>query len=254
MLDEQLLDDSDAIATADSGDMLVSLATAGAQVRAALGRYTPSSRLGEDGRPRSVLVAALGGSATIGEVVAALAGPASPVPVVLRRGGPLPGWVGPMDLVVSVSMSGRAPEPLRVAAEAARRGTRMLTVAAEDSPLADVTRRGRGTVLGVAGGDGAQRIRLGTRTGLWSLLTPVVLACNQVGLLDVGVADLEATADRLDEEAEACRPASPVFVNPAKQLAAELDGDVPVVLSEGEAARAASARVVTMLSRTARTV
>ena len=35
---------------------------------------------------------------------------------------PLPGWVGPLDLVVAVSLSGRARGPLAVAAEAARRG------------------------------------------------------------------------------------------------------------------------------------
>ena len=67
-----------------------------------------------------------------------LAGSASPVPVSVRRGLPLPGWVGPLDLVVAVSMSGRAPGPVGLAAEAARRGCRLLTVGMPDSPLAEV--------------------------------------------------------------------------------------------------------------------
>ena len=252
MIDEQLLDDPDALAAADSGDSLLGLASAGAQVRAALGSPGALERLAEDGRPRTVLVAGLGGSAVVGEVVAALAGPGSAVPVLLRRGGPLPGWVGPLDLVVAVSLSGRAPEPLTIAAEAARRGARLLSVSLEGSPLADVTARGRGTVLPVQDPRAPGRARLGTRTGLWSLLTPILLACSAVDVIRLEPGELDAAADRLDAEAEACRPSSESFVNPAKVLAVELDGTVPVVLGEGEAAAAAAARVSSMLARTAR--
>lgn len=252
MIDEAVLDDADALAEVDREGSLRVLATAGAQVRAALGQEHDLGRVQEDGRPRSVLVAGLGGSAVVGDVVAALAGSGSPVPVQRRRGGPLPGWVGPLDLVVAVSLSGRAPEPLLIAAEAARRGARLVSVCREGSPLADVTARARGTVLhvprtGVPGVPAA-----GSRTGLWSLLTPVLLACGAADVLDVGDGDLAAVADRLDTEAEACRPASPGFVNPAKLLALELDGSVPVVLSDGDAADAAASRAVSMLARTAR--
>jgi len=81
-------------------------------------------------RPRSVLVASLGGSAVVADVLELLAEPGSPVPVSVRRNLPLPGWVGPLDLVVAVSLSGRASGPLAVAAEAARRGASILTVGA----------------------------------------------------------------------------------------------------------------------------
>lgn len=252
MIDERVLDDPAALAAADSADTLRGLASAGAQVRAALGNPGPMSRLADDGRPRTVLVAGLGGSAVVGEVVAALAGPGSAVPVLLRRGGPLPGWVGPLDLVIAVSMSGRAPEPLVIAAEAARRGARLLSVSLAGSPLEAVTAQGRGTVLTVQDPAVPGRARLGTRTGLWSLLTPILLACAVVDVVRLDDGELEAAADRLDREAEACRPSSESFVNPAKILAVELDGTVPVVLSEGEAAAAASARVSSMLARTAR--
>ena len=66
----------------------------------------------------------------VGDLLAALAGPGSPVPVFPVHSATLPGWVGPLDLVVAVSMSGRAHGPLAVAAEAARRGCRLLTVGA----------------------------------------------------------------------------------------------------------------------------
>lgn len=252
MIDESLLDDADALAEVDREGSLRVLATAGAQVRAALSQEHDLRRVAEDGRPRSVLVAGLGGSAVVGEVVAALAGAGSSVPVQRRRGGPLPGWVGPLDLVVSVSLSGRAPEPLQIASEAARRGARLVSVCREGSPLAEVTQRARGTVLAVPR-TGVPGVPVpGSRTGLWSLLAPVLLACGAADVLDLGEADLVAAADVLDAEAEACRPTSPGFVNPAKVLALELDGSVPVVLSDGDSAHAAAARAVSMLARAAR--
>ncbi|WP_380167506.1 SIS domain-containing protein [Jannaschia sp. R86511] len=252
MIDEAVLDDADALARVDREGSLRVLASAGAQVRAALSAEHDLERVRDDGRPRSVLVAGLGGSAVVGDVVAALAGAGSSVPVQRRKGGPLPGWVGPLDLVLAVSMSGRAPEPLQIAAEAARRGARLVSVCREGSPLADVTARARGTVLAVPRNGVPGVPAAGSRTGLWSLLAPVLLACGAADVLDLDAHDLGLAADRLDEEAETCRPASPGFVNPAKVLALELDGVVPVVLSDGDAAEAAAARVVSMLARTAR--
>ncbi|MDQ3358816.1 MAG: phosphosugar isomerase, partial [Actinomycetota bacterium] len=119
-IDETLLDDQDELARKDTRDTLRALATAGAQVRESvtLAQEAGIERLSQADRPRSVLVAALGGSALVADVLELLAEPGSPVPVQARRNLPLPGWVGPLDLVVAVSLSGRAPGPLAVAAEA----------------------------------------------------------------------------------------------------------------------------------------
>jgi glucose/mannose-6-phosphate isomerase len=255
-MDEELLDDADAISLADPGGVLRSLATAGAQVRASVVRGAEAGVRTWDGdRPRSVLVASLGGSAMVADVLALLAGAGSPVPVTVRRGVPLPGWVGPLDLVVAVSLSGRARGPLALAAEAGRRGSQLLTVGAPGSPLADVCAQARGIHVPV------ERLRepgrpLGgasSRTTLWSLLVPVLQAADAMGVVDVPDACLEQVADRLDAEAEACRPASESFVNPAKALALQLAGSVPVVLGDGLVTGVAAVRAAAMLARTART-
>ncbi|WP_340294852.1 SIS domain-containing protein, partial [Aquipuribacter hungaricus] len=133
-----------------------------------------------------------------------------------------------------------------------RRGARLVSVCRPGSPLADVTARARGTVLTVPRGGLPGVPPAGSRTGFWSLLTPALLACGAADVLDVQAADLAAAADVLDAEAESCRVGSPAFVNPAKSLAMELDGAVPVVLSDGDAAHAAAARTVSMLARAAR--
>lgn len=248
MIDEAALDDAARVAAIDSRDTLRALATAGAQVREAmtLAQDAGIDRLVGQERPRSVLVASLGGSAVVGDILELLAEPGSPVPVTIRRNVPLPGWVGPLDLVVAVSLSGRAPGPLAVAAEAARRGASLVTVGAVDSPLAAVCARARGVHID------AGRARTSSRTSLWSMVTPVLAAADRLGVVEVPDALLERVADKLDERAEACRPASEAFINPAKVLALQLAETVPVVLGEGDLGGVAALRAASMLARTAR--
>jgi glucose/mannose-6-phosphate isomerase len=247
-LDESLIDDPDSIAARDTGETLRALATAGAQVREAitLSEEAHIDRVAGGERPRSVLVASLGGSAVVADVLELLAEPGSPVPVSVRRNLPLPGWVGPLDLIVAVSLSGRARGPVAVAAEAARRGASLLTVGAADSPLADICARARGVHIDVGRG------RSSSRSSLWSLLTPVMLAADALGLLEAGPQVLYDTADRLDLHAEACRPRSESFVNPAKILAISLADSIPVVLGDGPLNGVAAVRAASMLARTAR--
>jgi D-arabinose 5-phosphate isomerase GutQ len=247
-LDELLLDDERALLALDSRHTLRSLATAGAQVRHAvdLAAEARLEQLTGGERPRSVLVAALGGSAVVADVLELLAEPGSPVPVHTRRNLPLPGWVGAMDLVVAVSQSGRAEGPLALAAEAARRGAALLTVGAPDSPLADVCAQARGIHVDVP------PTTTSSRTSLWAMLTPVVLAAHALGMVDAGPAVLSRVADRLDLQASLFRPSSEAFVNPAKSLAMELAEGVPVVLGDGPLTGVAAGRAAAMLARTAR--
>ncbi len=247
-LDEQRLEDPDALAALDRRGSLRALASAGAQLRRSLvaAEEAGIDRVADGERPRSVLVAALGGSAVVGDVLDLVTEAGSPVPVMVRRDAPLPGWVGPLDLVIAVSQSGRAAGPLALAAEAARRGAALLTVGAAGSPLAEVSARARGVHVDVA------LPAPSSRTALWSLLTPVLLAADRLGLAESPLGVLNDVADLLDEVAEECRPSSEAFVNPAKLLATGLDGTVPVVLGDGPTTGVAAARAAAMLSLTAR--
>ena len=249
LLDLAVLDDPAALASADSRGTLLALASAGAHVReaATLAREAKVEAVGEDGRPRAVVVGALGGSAAVGDLLMALAGPGAPVPVQAVRTDTLPGWAGPVDLVVAVSLSGRAAGPLAVAAEAARRGCRLLTVGSADSPLAEVTARARGVHVPTP-----HSVR-SSRVGIWALSVPVLMAAHELALVDLPSGALEETAAILDDVAERARPASDSFVNPAKSLAVDLAGSVPLVLGEGPFAGAAAARAAAELARSAGT-
>ncbi|MBK7722808.1 MAG: phosphosugar isomerase [Austwickia sp.] len=248
VIDERLLDDLDHLRACDSRDTLRALATGGAQLREAvtLAGDAGIERVAGGDRPRSVLVSSLGGSAVVADILEILAEFGSPVPVGVRRNVPLPGWVGALDLVVAVSLSGKAPGPLAVATEAARRGAHLLTVGAEDSPLAAVCAHARGVHVGVGRG------RISSRTSLWSQVTPLLIAADVLGLASISRAALLATADRLDEVAEACRPSSEAFVNPAKVMALQLSETVPVVLGDNALSGVAATRAAAMMCRTAR--
>ncbi|MGQ7295039.1 SIS domain-containing protein [Quadrisphaera sp. KR29] len=254
MIDEALLDDPAGLEAGDPLGVLRALAGAGAQVRRATDHALESgiARLDPSDRPRAVLVAARGGSEVVADAVTALAGAASPVPVIARTGDVLPGWVGPLDMVVSVSLSGSQSPAIPVVAEAGRRGARVLTVSREGSALARVSQQVRGLhVETPSPGRDAVAVPT-TRTALWSLLTPVLLAFDRLGLLTAGPTELAALADALDEEAREDRPSSDTFVNPAKALAVELDGSVPVVLGDGPVSAVAARRAATVLARSAR--
>ena len=247
-LDEDFLDSAEALERLDSRGSLRPRPPPGAQgPRPSGAARAPGTPRGAGGpRPRSVLVASLGGSAVVSDILDVLAEPGSPVPLTTRREAPLPGWIGPLDLVIAVSQSGRAAGPLALAAEAARRGASLLTVGAPDSPLADVCVRGRGVHVDIASDAPT------SRAALWSMLTPVLLAADRLGLIDCPEAVLERVADVLDERAEECRPSSESFVNPAKVLAVGLAETVPVVLGDGALTGVAAGRASAMLARTAR--
>lgn len=266
-LDEALLDDAHGLAAADSSGVLRSLAGAGAQVRRAveLTEESVPARWDSSDRPRAVLVAARGGAAVVADALAAVMGAAGPVPVLPLTGATLPAWVGALDLVVALSLSGRAEGAVAVAAEAGRRGAALLTVGGTaDSPLAMVSARFRGAHVRLPEPGREATSAPTSRTAMWSLLTPPLLISARLGLLpathedgvhgglSAGEEELVALAAVLDAEAESCRASSEAFVNPAKSLALQLDDCVPVVLGDSPLAAVAARRVASVLARTAR--
>jgi glucose/mannose-6-phosphate isomerase len=236
-VDAGVLEDADALAAADPGEMLRQVASSAAQIREAqlAAAEAGIARLADMERPRAVVVAGMGGSAISGDVLAAVAGPGCPVPIVTVRGYQLPGWVGAADLVIAVSCSGTTEETLTVAAEAVRRGCRLMCVGAADSPLEHLAAQVKGVFVPV-------RSVGQPRATLWGLTVPLLLALRELRLLDVSDEVLEATASRLEEISHRCRPGSESFLNPGKHLALDLAGAVPMVWGSSPLAAVAAYR------------
>ena len=238
-----VLDDARLLEQRDPGDMLRAVASGAAQVREAalLAAEAGVDRLREEGRPRAVVVCGMGGSGIAGDVLSAVAGPGAPVPVLTHRGYGLPTWVGATDLVVAVSCSGSTEETLSALEEAVRRGCRLLVVGAAGSPLEDLARRGRGLFVPVT--QGRQ-----PRASVFALSTPLVVAGHALGLLQAPPESVEATAVLLEQLAARCRPDADSVVNPAKRLAADLSGSVPVVWGTSPLAGVAAYRAACQLN------
>ncbi|PHQ51321.1 mannose-6-phosphate isomerase [Streptomyces cinnamoneus] len=273
MFDESLLDNPDGLSRADLHGLLRGAAESGARVRTAV-RNAAEAGIGAlqpDGRPRAVLVAGPGpAGGSTADLLAALAGDNCPVTLIRPSGvapapgalrWALPGWTGPLDLLLVASPDGTEPGLAVLLEQAYRRGCSVVTVTPAGSPLADATAQVRGLAIPLtttlyettmASGeqppeDAPEVLPTGPGT-LWSLLTPLLVLADRLGLAETPPSALEALADRLDQIAERCGPAIATYSNPAKTLAAELADTLPLIWTEGELAAAAGRRFATVLA------
>jgi glucose/mannose-6-phosphate isomerase len=236
------LDDVALLETADPSGMLRQVASSAAQVREAARAAADASldELAAGGRPRAIVVTGMGGSGIAGEVLAAVAGPGCPVQVTTVHDYRLPGWVGAADLVIAVSCSGGTEETLSAAAEAVRRGCRMLGVGSQGSPLAALAEQASAPFIAVHPSGMP-------RSMLWGLSVPLVVAAARLGVVDMPEDAYEAAAVELERVAYLCRPDSEAFVNPAKTLALDLCGTLPMVWGTSPLTGVAAARFACQL-------
>jgi glucose/mannose-6-phosphate isomerase len=83
---------------------------------------------------------------------------------------------------------------------------------------------------------------------------PLLVVAARFGLLDLGVDEsaLEAAAVQLESMAALCGPDRESFVNPAKSLAAELAGSLPLVWGTGQVGPVAALRMVCQIAENAK--
>jgi len=252
-LDDSLLDEPEALVRIDAQRMLASTASAGAAIRNALDADGGQvlGPLVEQGRPRSLCVVGAGGSSAPGEVLAAVAGRGSPLPVFALGGPTLPGWVGPMDLVVAVSASGHTPETLSFVTEAQRRGSSVLGIGAADSPLHGVCASARGVWFWPVSRRSPLHDDQKARSLLWALSAPLILLAGELGVVSEARRGLAAAADRLDARALECGVGVLAPENPAKSLSIHLTSGLPLVWGSGDAGAVAARRLGRQLAENA---
>jgi len=239
---QERLDNVALLEAADPSGMLRQVASSAAQVResARAASEADLSELIAAGRPRAIVVTGMGGSGIAGEVLAAVAGPGCPVQVSTVHDYRLPGWVGAADLVIAVSCSGATEETLSAAGEAVRRGCHLLGVGGPGSPLAAIAEQARAAFIPV------KPIGM-PRSMLWGLSVPLVVVASRLGLFDMPAEAYEAAAAELERVAHLCRPDSEAFVNPAKGLALDLSGTLPMIWGTSPLAGVAAFRFANQL-------
>lgn len=236
MLDDTVLADPAALATLDSSGVLRSAATAGAQIRSTA-HAAAEAGIGElaGTRPRAVVLVSRPGTSTSATgMLAALLGPACPVPVVVSE--LVPSWVGALDVVLAHTAIGTDYELADAIDRAARRGAEVVLSAPGEGPVASA---GAGRVRLVE-----PRVPVPSGLDLPRALALGVAVLVQLGLLgaDPGLGDdLGPLADVLDAEAERNQPGHEPFMNPAKALALRLADHTPLLWGTDAVAAAVAA-------------
>jgi len=230
--DESRLDDDEALATVDL--RLRALADSGARVRREAGAtadaIAEAVARGGDSRPRAVVAAG-----PDSRLLRAVLEPFCPVPFVAWPHPGLPGWAGSLDLVVVLAPDGSDPGAASAAAEAVRRGCRVVAACPPVSHVADHAVGRDATLLPTATGD---------------QLAVAIVMLSLLDRLDLGPeTDPDLVADALDQVAIACSPHRDLAVNPAKMLAIALADAAPVVWGGSVLAARAARRLAETLRR-----
>ena len=222
--EDSRLEDSDALRSADH--LLRPLAEAGARVRRELASAEgPLSEL-ESERPRAMIT--FGPEARL---LRAVLEPTCPVPLVAWPRLGLPGWVGPLDVVVV--MGGGDRVGMAAAFEAVRRGCRLLVVCPADSSLAREAGSSATTLLSTTTGDP---------------LAAAVITLVALHHFGLGPAvNPESVASAMDQVATDSSWALDSTQNPAKATALELAEAQPMVWGGSILAARASRRVAEAL-------
>jgi hypothetical protein len=227
--DDSRLDDPAVLEATDH--LLRRLAGAGARVRAEIDAAEEVlSKLDSDGfRPRAIVAA--GRDARL---VRAVLEPVCPVPFVAWPGPGLPGWTGPLDLVIVLGGNAADQEAMSAASEAVRRGSGLMVACPADSPIAQASAGSR------------HAIRLPSQSD--DQLAAAVAVLQGLHQMELGPeVDAKAVATLLDDVAIECSPNNDVASNPAKDLALMLADAMPLVWGGSVLAARAARRVVEAL-------
>jgi glucose/mannose-6-phosphate isomerase len=178
----------------------------------------------------AILVLAMGGSAIGAELVGGIAGPRLKVPLIVHRDYDLPGWAAQETLVVAASHSGETVETLRAAAEARKRGLRLVVI----STGGELGRQAEmaGTPFLRYEAPGQPRAAIGFGVGLMHELL------SRAGLI-VEPDSLGPAVEVLESLLQRNAPGIETSANPAKELAWSTFGRIPVIYGAGPMAAVA---------------
>ncbi|GAB20852.1 hypothetical protein GOEFS_132_00830 [Gordonia effusa NBRC 100432] len=211
------LDDVEELLSADRDGLLQAVALAGAQVRAiAEARREGVLDCLAELRPRSLVIvtgASAVGADAVDFVVAAI-GARVDVPIVVIP--TLPGWIGPLDVVVLAGDDAGDPALIDAGARGARRRAEVVTLAPLEGPLRDAV---AGRVI-----DLSPRVNVPAEFRFCGLVAGLLAVCAALTAVRTtgAVIDFDDLATALDAEAAANHPDREGFRNQAKLLASKV--------------------------------
>ena len=179
----------------------------------------------------SVVIMGLGGSGMGADVVAAVAGPYSCLPILVSKNYECPAFVGPNTLVIAISFSGNTEETIAAVLTAAEAGARIVVVAA-GGRLAELAGELGATLVPV---DGSIPM---PRAGIGAVSAPVFIVLERMGLLDGASSWIDHAVTQLSLRRDELATDS----NPASELARRLGRTLPIVYGGGSLGEVAAWR------------
>ena len=183
---------------------------------------------------RNVVVLGMGGSGIAGDVLAAVANAALPVPVVVLKQIRTPRFVGPGTLAFAVSYSGDTYETVQMATGAFDAGAHVVAVSRGGALEALAQSRGG---VHVPCPDGYL-----PRAAVGALLAPLFVALERAGLLTDGGDWLEQAGRQLVARRDKCRPDVDAPANPAREIARRIGTTMPIFYGGGALGAVAAQR------------
>ncbi|MDE3206482.1 MAG: bifunctional phosphoglucose/phosphomannose isomerase [Acidobacteriota bacterium] len=161
----------------------------------------------EPAEVQNIVVLGMGGSGISGDVLAAVAEPLVPVPVVVSKSYECPAFVGPESLVFAVSASGNTEETVQAATDAESAGAQLVVVTS-GGQLADLASHWGAPIFPVPATIPQPRAALG------ALSVPALVVLDHLGLyrggsswISAAVEQLKRRRDEIEAAGEASAPA-----------------------------------------------
>jgi len=225
----------------DSLGMFAAAAAFPEQIEEAVATAHQVEGLPEGTQIDSVLVLGMGGSGVSGDLLATVAGPFMPVPVVVVKGYEPPSYVNDHTLVFAMSFSGNTEETLDAVTTAANAGGRVVAVT-RGGALAERCRSWGAPIIGIA--DDIPQ----PRAGLGALAAPMMIVLERLGLYHGAEGWLRFAVDQL----KARRDKLVLDGNPAERLADDLARRVPIIYGGGGLGAVAAMRWKTEFNENSR--
>lgn len=218
----QMLDDTKKMASVDRKGMLGVVEAMPEHLSEGVkrGRKTGPPKTALD----CVVVCGLGGSAIGGDMLRVWLSTECDIRCEVNRGYALPRHIGPKTLVIIASYSGNTEETLSVFEDARRKVSRVVTVSS-GGRLEDLSSSLKLPHVKVPSG-------LVPRASFGYMFGALLGIVERAGVAAAG-RQLSETTRTLAKLNGLCSPAVPTQDNPAKRMAHELHGTVPVVIGHG---------------------
>ena len=214
------------------------------QLAAATRSLTVTGSLPSHDDIANVLVLGTGAAGWVGDLLAAVAGPFMPVPLVVHKGFEPPSFVDSSTLVVAISASGDSPETVAAATTCVEAGAQLFVVTSGGrlGALAD-SREAPTVFLPIAASPIPPRTRVG------ALAVPVLKAFDTLGFFPGARDWIGAAVDQL----RARRDELAAEDNMAIDLARIIAGTMPLIYGGGVLGGVAAARWKAQVNQSAKT-